>query len=101
MAKESITGYLNMCRDVARFENNLEIQYGTLYYAPTVGFDRRFFLSSEIQFSAASFNLWVMNQASLQGILIIDSRVSVEDYALKVKYTIAGAVGANTFSLGF
>lgn len=101
MSKESITGYLNMCRDIARFENNLAIQSESLYYAPTIGFDRRFFLSSDIQFSAESFNLWIMQQASMKGILIIDSRVSVQNYTLTTKYTIAGTVGANTFTMGF
>lgn len=99
--KESITGYLTMSPEVARFENHLATQAGSLYYAPDVGFDRRFFFTSEIAFSAGSFNLWVMNQAAMKGIMILDSKVSVANHKLTIDYTLAGSVSGNSFSLGF
>ena len=89
MHKESLTGYLSKSVDVARFENQLKTQVGTLYYAADIGFDVGYFLNSNIRFNATSFNDWVTSQAMNKGIVIIASSVNVEGFTLKLDYTLA------------
>lgn len=90
MNRESITGYLGMSRDVARLENHINIQVGSLYYAPDIGFDMMYWLSPDIVLNAESFNIWLISQAARKQIMIIDSQASVEDFILRLEYTLAG-----------
>lgn len=102
MAKESITGYLDICRDVGRLENNTYIQVGSLYYDPEVGFDMAYWMQSGVNFGAEAFNIWYINQATRRGIIITESALSVSGFILNLNYTLAdGSLQVSAFEQGF
>ncbi|MGD1335030.1 hypothetical protein ACP6H1_21685 [Vibrio harveyi] len=86
----SLTGYLGKSRNVARFENNFQTSQGSLYYAPDVGFDFDYWYMPDVNFSAAAFNTWIINEAVKRSIIILNSNVSVSGFTLKMSYTLAG-----------
>lgn len=89
--KPSITGYLSMSRDVARFENHLMTNAGSLYYASHLGFELDYWMNPDIKFDPQSLNIWIINQAMLREIVIINSSISIIDNKLNLSYTLASA----------
>lgn len=59
----SLSGYLGKGRNVARFENNFQTNQGSLYYAPSIGFDFDYWYMPEVNFNAAAFNTWIINES--------------------------------------
>lgn len=86
----SLTGYLGRGRNVARFENNFQTAQRSLYYAPNIGFDFQYWSIPNVDFSADSFNTWIINEAVKRSIIILSSSVSVQGFILKMNYTLAG-----------
>lgn len=89
----SLTGYLGKARSVARFENEFETQLASLYYSPNVGFDFSYWQMAGVNFSSASFNTWIIEESVKKAIIILNSSVSVNNFTLKLDYTLAGVQG--------
>lgn len=92
----SLTGYLGKARSVARFENEFKTQVGSLYYTPNVGFDFLYWQMLGVNFSAASFNTWIIEESVKKAIIILSSSVSIDEFTLKLDYTLAGVQGAQS-----
>lgn len=86
----SLTGYLGSSRSVSRFENNFQTVQGSLYYAPEIGFDYSYWNMTNAEFSADSFNTWIINESVKRSIIILSSNVEVEGFTLHMNYTLAG-----------
>ncbi|EOX3952374.1 hypothetical protein ACNK2K_000319 [Vibrio alginolyticus] len=86
----SLSGYLGKGRNVARFENNFQTNQGSLYYAPSIGFDFDYWYIPEVNFNAAAFNTWIINESVKRSIMVLNSKVEVEGFTLKMSYTLAG-----------
>ncbi|EHN70914.1 hypothetical protein [Aliivibrio fischeri] len=93
--KKSFTGYLNIERENARFENNMFSVLGSAYYSPSSGFNwdelRLQIKSDSIDLSPKTLNNWVVSQAASHGIIILNSEISQDGVKSKIKYLIAGS----------
>lgn len=92
----SLTGYLGKARSVARFENEFKTQAGGLYYEPTIGFDFSYWQMGDVNFSADAFNTWIIDESVKKAIIVLSSRVSVDQFTLKLEYTLAGVQGSQS-----
>lgn len=92
----SLTGYLGKARSVARFENEFKTQAASLYYAENIGFDFSYWQMPGVNFSVASFNTWIIEESVKKAIIILSSSVSVEEFTLKLDYTLAGVQGSQS-----
>lgn len=92
----SLTGYLGKARSVARFENEFKTQSGSLYYESNIGFDFSYWQMAGVEFSAASFNTWIIEESVKKAIIILSSSVSVDEFTLKLDYTLAGVQGSQS-----
>lgn len=90
MSKTSFTGFFDMRRENARFENNLFTELGSLYYHPSSGFNYDQIANQNVNISPNTMNTWIIQQASSHSIIVLSSSVRVEDYSLKLNYQIAG-----------
>ncbi|MFV0448058.1 MAG: hypothetical protein ACK5MF_06305 [Vibrio sp.] len=97
----SLTGFLGKARNVARFENELQTQQGSLYYALDVGFDYQYWDIPGAEFSVDAFNTWIIDESIKRSIFILKSSIDVSDFTLKLSYSIAGTEGQQTFSSAY
>ncbi len=86
----SLTGYIGKAKNVARFENNFQTEQGSLYYATDIGFDFSFWNMQNVEFSAGAFNTWIVNESVKRSIIVLASSVEVNNFKLKMHYTLAG-----------
>lgn len=89
MIKESITGYFDMSRDVARLENMFEVQIGTLYYAPKIGLDWNYWLNSEISYQNQTVESWLKQEALKNNIVTSSITLEQRGNDLVIDYRIA------------
>lgn len=89
--KESITGYLSTSWDVGKFENLLRVQYGSLDYAPWIGFDMDYWLRNDgIEFNVDTFNSWIKSESLKHSIVVSNVESSQERFSMNIKYTVSG-----------
>lgn len=89
MKKESITGYFDMSRDIARLENMFVIQIGTLYYAPNIGLDWNYWLNSEVAYQNSTIESWLKQEALKNNIVTSSITLSQRANDLIIDYRIA------------
>lgn len=97
--KESITGYLSMSRDISRLENMFNVQIGTLYYAPDIGLDWSFWLTSEIAFQNHTVESWLKQEALKNNIVTSSLSLNQKGNDLVIDYVIAGVKDQETIKI--
>lgn len=96
MKKESLTGYFDMSRDVARLENMFEVQIGTLYYAPLIGLDWNYWLNSEISYQNQTVESWLKQEALKNNIVTSSITLEQKGNDLVIDYRIASEQDQST-----
>lgn len=86
----SITGYLDMSSEAARFENELYTEPGRLYYAPSIGFGTQSMIESLHEYSPETLNTWLIDRAAKRSLAITGCTLSVENFKLNINYKLAG-----------
>lgn len=89
MKKESITGYFDMSRDIARLENMFRVQIGTLYYAPRIGLDWDYWLNGEIAYQNVTVESWLKQEALKNNIVTSSITINQRANDLVIDYRIA------------
>ncbi|CAH9011894.1 conserved hypothetical protein [Vibrio phage 236O40-1] len=99
MSKESLTGYLNRTNDAGKLENMIFVQEGSLYYLPSFGIDRDFFIGSEYPIESDSFISYIRQKSLVNGIVTSSIDINVVDNVAKVLYAIASESQQQDFNV--
>ncbi|EPW7384772.1 TPA: hypothetical protein ACMD15_003431 [Vibrio cholerae] len=89
--KQSFTGFFDIERDNARFENNLYTRKGELYYSIESGFEWDQVSVQNTDLSPQSFSAWIISQAASRGIVVVKSQSTISNNKLTLNYQIAGS----------
>ena len=89
MKKESITGYFDTSRDIARLENMFRVQIGTLYYEPQIGLDWDYWLNSDIAYQNSTVESWLKQEALKNNIVTSSITLNQRGNDLVIDYRIA------------
>lgn len=89
MSKKSLTGYLNRSNDVGKLENLIFVQYGSAYYFPQFGIDRKFYVESHYQIQIETFTSYIRQMALYNGIVTTSISSRIENFTALIDYTVA------------
>jgi hypothetical protein len=82
--KNSFTGLMNEQHETHRLNNLFFKKVDSAYYLPTYGLDWDLWLSQRIEVSTGSWSSYFTQEATLNGIVILDQFAKIEDFSLKV-----------------
>lgn len=99
MSKPSITGYLDMSRDISRLNNMFTVQIGRLTYAPDWGLDWDFWLNGDIQFQNQTVESWLKQEALKNNIVTSWVKLLQSGGKLLIDYRIASEKDQNTITV--
>ncbi len=83
--------------DVKKAANILEVQLGSLEYAPLVGVDLAYFLTEEFQFQNESFKSYLIKVLANAGINVTDMIETLNDLDSTYSISVSGSDGSTGF----
>lgn len=82
--KNSFSGLMDQQHETHRLDNLFYKKVDSAYYLPDYGLDWDLWLSQRIEVSTGSWSSYFTQEATLNGIVILDQFAKIEDFSLKV-----------------
>lgn len=81
-SKHSVTGWFDDYHEVARFKNLVKTQVESRQYFSDWGLDWDTWQSPDMEFGIGSLSSYIIQQATLQAIIVLDMDISIKNFTL-------------------
>jgi hypothetical protein len=90
-SKKSLSGFFDDKHEIARFYNLVKSQSGSKQYLSSWGLDWKTWMSPDINFSRGALSSAVIQQATVNGIVVLDMSIDVtREHTMAISARIQG-----------